>query len=45
MLSAILGILFSVGLFILLPNLITSFIQQLTGLKTLKGAGGSFCST
>jgi uncharacterized protein YqhQ len=38
-LSAVLGILFSVALFILLPNLITSFINQLTGLGSQKGAG------
>jgi uncharacterized protein YqhQ len=38
-LSAILGILFSVGLFILLPSFITSFIVQLTGLSQMKGAG------
>ncbi len=38
-LSAILGILFSVGLFILLPNLITSFVKQLTGLNEMSGAG------
>lgn len=37
--SATLGILFSVVLFILLPNFITSFIQDLTGLNRLKSAG------
>jgi uncharacterized protein YqhQ len=31
--------LFSVGLFILLPSFITSFIVQLTGLSQMKGAG------
>lgn len=38
-LSAALGILLSVALFILLPNLITSFIRQLTGLQAAGGAG------
>ena len=37
--SATLGILFSVVLFILLPNFITSFIQDLTGLNRLRSAG------
>lgn len=40
-LSAILGILFSVGLFILLPNLITSFVKQLPGLNQLAGVGAT----
>ncbi|HBP37616.1 MAG TPA: DUF1385 domain-containing protein [Clostridiales bacterium] len=40
-LSAILGILFSVGLFILLPNLITSLISQFTGLQTRQNIGGT----
>jgi uncharacterized protein YqhQ len=38
--SAILGILFSVGLFILLPNFIAGFIRQLTPLKNVDGRGG-----
>lgn len=33
--SAVIGILFSVALFILLPNLLTSFVKQLTGLNHL----------
>jgi uncharacterized protein YqhQ len=37
-LSASVGILFSVGLFILLPNLLTSFIRQFTGLNDKSGA-------
>lgn len=35
--SVVLGILFSVGLFILLPNLITSFINQFTPLGLMQG--------
>ncbi len=38
-LSAVIGILFSVALFILLPNFITGFIRQFTVLGTLTGAG------
>ena len=38
--SAALGILFSVVLFILLPNFIAGFIRQLTGLKNVDGRGG-----
>ncbi len=37
--SAILGILFSVGLFILLPNLITSLIGKVSGMDYNHGAG------
>ena len=39
--SAVLGILFSVLLFILLPNLLTGFIRQLTGLSALDGRGST----
>lgn len=35
--SVVVGLLFSVGLFILLPNLITSFIKQLTSLDPTNG--------
>ncbi len=35
--SVVLGLLFSVGLFILLPNLITSFINQFTPLGLMQG--------
>ena len=38
--SAIIGILFSVGLFILLPNFIAGFIRQLTPLRNIGGRGG-----
>lgn len=37
--SAIFGILFSVVLFILLPNFITGFISQFTSLNTMTGPG------
>jgi uncharacterized protein YqhQ len=37
--SAAIGILFSIGLFILLPNFITSFIGPLLGLNEMKSAG------
>jgi len=37
--SATLGILFSVGLFILLPNFITGFIGQFAGIDRAQGAG------
>lgn len=35
--SVVVGLLFSIGLFILLPNLITSFIKQLTQLDPTNG--------
>jgi uncharacterized protein YqhQ len=37
--SAIVGILFSVGLFILLPNFVTGFIAQFAGIDKTQGAG------
>lgn len=37
--SAVFGILFSVVLFILLPNFITGFISQFTSLNTMTGPG------
>ncbi len=37
--SVVLGLLFSVGLFILLPNFITSLLNQFTGLGDLTGGG------
>jgi uncharacterized protein YqhQ len=39
--SAMVGILFSVGLFILLPNLITGFLVQLPGAAGLAGRGST----
>jgi uncharacterized protein YqhQ len=39
--SVIVSLLFSVGLFILLPNLITSFVKQLTGLNEMSGWSSS----
>ncbi len=39
--TAVLGILFSVALFILLPNLLASFVRQLTVLNTMSGRGAT----
>lgn len=39
--SVAVGLFFSVGLFILLPNLLTSFIKQITGLNEMSGWSSS----